>query len=250
MSHLPGKFVWFEHVSGDIARARAFYEPLLGWSAQSMPMGPGMDYTMIVNGGAPIGGWHQDASGPCRWVSHLSVDDVDGRYAAALAAGATAAMPPMDFGQVGRGAAVIDPTGAALNLWRSNGDDPADVEATPVGGWFWNELMTPDAAKALAFHEQVFGFTHDSMDMGPQGTYYLLKTADGRMRGGLMQSPMPEVPAMWLPYVKVADCDATAAQAVELGAKVMVAPTDIPNVGRFAVLCDPQGASLAVMKPV
>jgi len=55
---------------------------------------------------------------------------------------------------------------------------------------------------------------------------------------------------MWLPYVKVADCDATAAQAAGLGGQVMMAPTDIPNVGRFAVICDPLGAALAVMKPV
>ena len=250
MSHLPGKFVWFEHVSGDIARARAFYEPLLGWRSETMPMGEGFDYPMIMNGAAAIGGYHADSSQPSRWVSHLSVDDVDQRCAAALAAGARPLMPPRDFGQVGRGAAVVDPTGAAVNLWRGNGDDPADTETVPVGGWFWNELSTPDAPKALAFYESVFGFSHDSMDMGPGGLYHVLKSADGKMRAGLMQSPAPEVPPMWLPYVKVADCDASAAQAAALGGQVMMAPADIPNVGRFAVICDPLGAALALMKPV
>lgn len=103
--------------------------------------------------------------------------------------------------------------------------------------------------KALAFYEKTFGFSHDSMDMGPQGTYYMLKSADGKMRGGLMQSSGNEAPPMWLPYVHVADCDASVTKAQKLGAKAtVVPPTDIPNVGRFSVLLDSQGAAFAIMK--
>ena len=69
------------------------------------------------------------------------------------------------------------------------------------------------------------------------------------MRGGLMRAPMADTPPMWVPYVAVADCDATAAKAKSLGAQVIVEPQDIPNVGRFATFIDPQGAILAVMKP-
>jgi predicted enzyme related to lactoylglutathione lyase len=108
--------------------------------------------------------------------------------------------------------------------------------------------MSPDEKKALAFYEGVFGYTHDSMDMGPQGTYYLLKQGDV-MRGGLMRSPMPDTPPIWMPYVAVADCDATAAKATSLGAQIIVQPNDIPDVGRFAALIDPQGACIAFMKP-
>jgi predicted enzyme related to lactoylglutathione lyase len=95
----------------------------------------------------------------------------------------------------------------------------------------------------------VFGYTHDSMDMGPQGTYYILKTGE-KMRGGLMKLPMPDTPTLWQPYVRVADCDATAARASALGGQVVVPPTDIPEVGRFAVIVDPLGASIAVMTPL
>jgi len=57
------------------------------------------------------------------------------------------------------------------------------------------------------------------------------------------------VPTMWTPYVCVDDADATVARAKELGAMVVVPPSDIPDVGRFAVIGDPQGAAIAVLRP-
>jgi len=55
LSRLPGKFVWFEHVSNDVAKARAFYEQLFGWHVESMPMGD-QPYHMILNAATGIGG--------------------------------------------------------------------------------------------------------------------------------------------------------------------------------------------------
>jgi uncharacterized protein len=249
MSHLYGKFVWFEHMSGDTAAARRFYDTLLGWHTELTPMGGPEPYPLIMNGSEGIGGFRTAPPGaPAMWMSYLSVADVDAAHKAALAAGATSLMPPTDFAPVGRGATIADPTGAVLSIWKSTDGDRADAEKTVTGNWHWNELSSTDETKALAFYESVFGYTHDTMDMGPQGTYYLLKK-DGAMRGGLMRSPMPGAPSMWLPYVAVADCDATAAAARGLGAKLIVEPTDIPDVGRFAALIDPQGAALAFMKP-
>lgn len=249
MSYLQGKFVWFEHHSADTVKARKFYESLFGWHTELMPMGGTEPYPMIMNGEQGIGGFGAVAKGqPSLWMSYLSVDDVDAKHGAAVAAGATSLMPPTDFGPVGRGAALRDPTGAVFSVWKSADGDRADDKATPPGNWYWNELMTPDEKKSLAFYEKVFGFSHDSMDMGAQGMYHVLKK-DGVMRAGLLKTPMPEAPPMWLPYVAVADCDASAAKAQQLGAKLVSPPTDIPNVGRFAVLVDPLGVAVAVMKP-
>ena len=249
MSHLYGKFVWFEHMSGDSAAARRFYEALFGWHTEAVPMGGAEPYPLIMNGSEGIGGFRSAPPGaPSLWMPYLSVADVDASHAAALAAGARSLMPPTDFAPVGRGASLADPTGAAFSIWTSAQGDRADAEKTPVGDWTWNELMTPDEPKALAFYEEVFGYTHDSMDMGPQGTYYLLKQGD-KMRAGMMHSPMPDTPPLWMPYVAVADCDATAAKAQGLGAQLIVPPTDIPNVGRFAALMDAQHACIAFMEP-
>lgn len=249
MEYLPGKFVWFEHASNDSAQARAFYEPLFGWHTEEMPLGA-ETYAMIQNAVAGIGGYRTALPGVSnRWLAYLSVEDVDAAHAGAVAAGAKSLTAPIDYGPVGRGAVVADPTGAVFALWKGSQGDPADVEHTPDGGWVWNELATPDAKAALAFYEKVFGYTHTSMDMGPAGQYHLLKSGD-KMRAGLMQPLDRQTPPLWLPYVMVADCDASAAKAQGLGAQVMHPPTDIPDVGRFAVLLDPLNAAIAVMKPL
>ena len=248
MSHLPGKFVWFEHVSNDIAKARAFYEPLFGWHTEAMPMGGGDPYHVILNGGTGIGGYSKAPAGaPNSWLSYLSVADVDASYKTALAAGAKSLMAPMDYGSVGRAATLADPTGAVFSVWKGAQDDAADTDVTPVSGWVWNELTTQDAKAALAFYEKAFGFTHHEMPM-PQGAYYILKQGD-KMRGGLCKATDASTPAMWTQYVKIEDCDAASAKAKSLGAHIVVPPTDIPTVGRFSMFADPQGAMLAVMKP-
>jgi predicted enzyme related to lactoylglutathione lyase len=108
-------------------------------------------------------------------------------------------------------------------------------------------LWTTDDARALAFYEKVFGYGHDSMDMGPEGTYYMLKTGEVS-RGGLMHSVRPDAPSMWLPYVAVADCDATASRSKALGGKVLMEPSDIPNIGRYAIAEDPLGAAIAFIR--
>lgn len=154
-------------------------------------------------------------------------------------------LAPTDFGP-GRMAAVADPTGAGFALWKGADGDRPDQPAA-VGDWHWCELWTTDAGKALAFYERTFGFASSAMPM-EQGEYHIL-TNDGMGRAGLMQSTEPAAGSMWLPYVAVADCDASVAKASGLGAKTVVPPTDIPEVGRFAVLIDPFGAAIGVIRP-
>ncbi len=249
MSYLHGKFVWFEHLSADAAKARKFYDALFGWHTEATPMGGPEPYPLIMNGSEGIGGFRAALPGlGSQWLAYLSVADVDKSHAAALKAGAKSLMPPTDFGPVGRGAALADPTGAVFAIWKGAEGDRADVETTPDGDWYWNELMTDDEKAALAFYSGTFGLKHEVMNMGEQGDYYILKAGD-KMRGGLMHKPMPDAPTAWTPYVKVADCDASVAAARRLGAQVMVEPTDIPNIGRFATVVDPLGAVIAFMKP-
>ena len=247
MSYLPGKFVWFEHASSDVAKARPFYEPLFGWHVENMPLGE-TPYPMIMNAGGGIGGFSSAQGAGARWVSYVSVPDVDKAYAAALAAGATSESPPVDWGPVGRGAAIVDPTGARISLWKSAQDDQPDVDDTPAGGWVWNELTTSDPKAALAFYTKVVGYSQDAMDMGPQGTYYLLKTSGDRGRAGVMKAMDPKMPSQWIPYVHSGDCDATLAKAKQLGATICVPATDIPGIGRFGMMVDPLGALIATIK--
>lgn len=248
MAYLPGKFVWYEHLSNDIPKARAFYEPLFGWNTEMMAM-PGSDpYPVIHNGDHGIGGYAQAPAGsPPQWMSYLSVSDVDSSYKAALAGGAKSLMAPTDYGSAGRAATIADPTGGVFSLWRGQDGDPAETETTPTGSWIWNELCTQDEKTALAFYEKVFDFDHDEMAM-PDGTYYVLKQG-GKGRAGLFHAKDATMPTMWTPYVAVADCDALVVKATGLGGTTFLAPLDVPQVGRLAVFNDPQGATIAVLEP-
>lgn len=122
----------------------------------------------------------------------------------------------------------------------------AEVYRTP-GAFSWCELMTTDASKATEFYGTLFGWKVETMNMG-QGPYHVVKAGDTSI-GGIMNMP-PEsgtMPPMWGCYVTVADADATAKQCQGLGGKLLAGPMDIPNVGRFAVLQDPQGAVFNVI---
>ena len=246
MTRLVGKFVWFEHLSNDVATARDFYSSLFGWDVQTMAMG-GIEYPLIQCQGEGIGGFREaPATTPNHWTSYLSVADLDAAYVAVQAAGGTGLMPPVAFGPMGHGAAVADPTGAVFWLWHGAMGDPEDRPQIPMHTWYWSELITPETDVAAAFYERAFGYTSEAMDMGPFGTYTVLSQGD-KARAGIMKPEQPGLPAIWLPYVRVADCDATITQAAGLDAQCLHGPVDIPQVGRLAVLLDPVGAVIAVI---
>ncbi len=95
----------------------------------------------------------------------------------------------------------------------------------------------------------MFGYKHETMQSANGEPYHVLQSADGKGRAGVMKMPDPSAPTLWCPYVAVEDCDATVEKAQGLGAQVMMPPTDIPNVGRIAVLIDPLKAPIALIKP-
>ncbi len=248
MTHLPGKFVWFELVTRDPQKAQAFYGEVLGWKVESISMGS-FTYEMIKAGEVAIGGYApRKADGaPPHWTSYVSVDDVDAAVARVKQAGGRLVDGPSDIPGIGRTALVADAQGAQFSVYRSAEGDDADAPSAD-GRFFWNELWTTDATKAVAFYEQVAGYTSKSMDMGEQGTYHVLE-AGGVPRAGVMKALDAKVSPMWLPYVAVADCDAAAKRAKKLGGAVHAEPSDIPGIGRFAILADPSGATFAVIKP-
>ena len=89
------------------------------------------------------------------------------------------------------------------------------------------------------------GWSKDEMNMGPLGTYTMFKHGE-KAASGMMKSESPGVPTHWLVYVGVDDVDATAKKIAELGGKILVPPTDVPDMLRFSVAMDPQGAAFGV----
>ncbi|MDB5213322.1 MAG: hypothetical protein JWO86_1249 [Myxococcaceae bacterium] len=120
-----------------------------------------------------------------------------------------------------------------------------------AGSLCWNELFTTVDA-AGKFYVNTFGWTTKSVDMGPMGTYTLFNRVgdDKNNAGGMMPMPpnMKGVPSNWLAYFAVADGDASTKKVTELGGQTIAPPMDIPNVGRFSIVEDPQGATFALFK--
>ncbi len=115
------------------------------------------------------------------------------------------------------------------------------------GAFSWCELMSPDLGAAKSFYAELFGWAMQDMPAG-ETTYTVLKAGEAEV-GGMMVTP-PEArgaPPHWGCYVTVDDVDATAATAARLGGRILVTPTDIPDVGRFCVLQDPQGAVISAI---
>ncbi|QSA96576.1 VOC family protein [Methylococcus sp. EFPC2] len=115
------------------------------------------------------------------------------------------------------------------------------------GTFSWNELLTTDVDGAKRFYGALFGWQFD--EVNPAGFPYYLAKLDGGERAGIMAVPPSAqgAPPHWGSYVTVDDVDATAAKVVELGGQVCVPPMDIPGVGRFAIVTDPQGANIGVI---
>ena len=117
------------------------------------------------------------------------------------------------------------------------------------GRFVWHELMTTDPQAAATFYSKVLPWKTQPSGMPD----YTLWVSGKTQAGGLMAQPesarQSGAPPSWLVYIGTPDVDATAAAAERLGGRVLKAPADIPNVGRFAVLADPQGAAFAVFTP-
>jgi hypothetical protein len=206
-------------------------------------------YGMFKLGGklvAGIGPLMQEGQPPV-WSTYVATDDADAAVARAKDAGGQVVVEPMDVMDAGRMAVVAHPAGGYLGLWQANRHTGAQIVNEP-GSLTWNELQTRDPDAAKAFYSALFGWTPEDSQMG-DFTYTVFNLGDRGIAGAM---PMPpgvpdEVPAYWLVYFAVEDCDASAAKAQELGATQLFPPMDIPGVGRFAVFSDPHGTAFAVI---
>ncbi|HKG24128.1 MAG TPA: VOC family protein [Thermomicrobiales bacterium] len=115
---------------------------------------------------------------------------------------------------------------------------------TATGRFVWRDLMTTDPERAKAFYAELFGWTVKPMPMG-DFTYEMLANGDNDFGGVMPFSTEHGVPSHRTSYIYVPSVDEATATATRSGATVYVPPSDIPGVGRFSVLGDPQGATFA-----
>ncbi|HEV8254824.1 MAG TPA: VOC family protein [Vicinamibacteria bacterium] len=248
--HEPGRFCWPELATSDPEGAKRFYAEIFGWTAEDSPAGPGMTYTMLRLRGKDVGALYgqgeREKGVPPHWNTYVSVASADEAASKARQLGGTVLAGPFEVMEHGRMAVLQDPAGAALCVWQARSHIGARLVDEP-GTMCWCELATTDPKKAGAFHSQLFGWT-----LKPSGGGYTEFVRGGASIGGMMEigPDWGPVPSHWLTYFCVSDCDAAAERAQELGASARVPPKEIANVGRFAVLIDPQGAHFAIIQLV
>jgi hypothetical protein len=182
------------------------------------------------------------------WMTYIAATSADEIAQKAKSLGGTVVMDPFDVMEHGRMAVIQDPTGATISIWQARSHIGVRLAGEP-NTFCWNELQTTDTSRASDFYTKLFGWTTKTDD-GPMQYTELVNS--GMPIGGMMKLGAEQasagVPSNWLPYFMVADCNATAEKAKSGGANLIVPPMDIPNVGRFSVIADPQGAVFAVIK--
>jgi predicted enzyme related to lactoylglutathione lyase len=248
--HAPGMPTWVELSTSDVAAAATFYSELFGWTTQVAEEPEAGGYVTCLRDGKSVAGIGpvQQPGQPVAWLSYFGSTDVEATARKVEEAGGKVLAAPFDVLGYGRMAVFTDPSGAAFAAWQAGSNAGLELKGE-VGSLSWNELMSRDAPGSKEFYPRVFGWQPRDLDY-EQTTYTLFELGD-KAAAGMM--PMEgdlwpaELPSHWMVYFEVADTDASAARAAELGGMVSVPPTDTV-AGRFAVLGDPQGGFFSVIK--
>lgn len=255
-THSPGTFCWPELAAKDIKAAIAFYKTLFGWGVKENPMGEGMVYYIFTKGDHEVAAGYQIDDKmmpgvPPHWAAYVNVADADAAVAKVKALGGEVLMGPHDVNANGReqGRMVVlkDTIGAVFSVWQPKQHAGVGLMNEP-GSLAWTQLNASDPDKAKPFYTQLFGWKvqDDANPMG--GVYTTWLKPDGPAGGMMAMPPGAPIPSHWLSYFAVEDTDSTHAAAVKAGGQSYVPPTDIPGMGRFSVLADPQGAFFALVK--
>lgn len=136
---------------------------------------------------------------------------------------------------------------------RSDASPTMERQQGPQGGFIWYELMSPDPEGSKAFYDAVVGWTIGEAAPEFQG-YRMIGRSDGKFAGGVLPltADMQAHGARptWLGYIQVANVDECVRQIEQAGGKPLMPAADIPNVGRIAMVADPQGAPFYIMDPI
>jgi uncharacterized protein len=255
MARPPGSFIWYELMTTHATAAAKFYGAVVGWkiadSGDPAASG-GQDYRMIARSdGGSAGGMLQltpemlQHGATPTWLGYLHVADVDAAIAAIEADGGKTLMPKRAL-PVGDIAMMADPMGTPTGKPEAESDvfDPKAAEHVR-----WNELPSPDLARAKVFYAKHFGFVFkDVMPMGPAGDYCFFDHAGVRL-GAIMQKPPQGSSGNWTFYFGVRSI-AVAKQAIETsGGTVIDGPQEVPGGDWIVVATDPQGAVFGVVGP-
>jgi predicted enzyme related to lactoylglutathione lyase len=248
--HLVGKFVWFDLFTNDLQTASHFYEELFGWSFHPAESGRKIVDT-ITREGIPIANAIQinrkkNKVRKSRWLSYVSVKDVDRSAKFVEQHNGTIYRRPKELPNRGRVAVVKDPQGAVFAMLTVSGGDPPD-EGMIQNFWMGSELWTSHMESALNFYHLLLGYEQQWVDVKRDSKYCLL-VKDGQPRAGMVKIPGNDVKPNWVPYIAVEDVMAVADKAKRLGGILLIEPDKTVREGMVAIISDPNGAVFGVQQ--
>jgi predicted enzyme related to lactoylglutathione lyase len=249
--HHPGKIIWADLVTPDMAAAQRFYSGMFGWTFQTVHA-KGVEYAVASLGTQPVAGilqkpLPQDERRQPAWLTFIAVHDVDAAERSALDHGAKSVSKPKSYPGRGREAVLADPDGAVFAVLASSKGDTPDTLAAP-GEWIWSTLLAQDPDREATFYQAIFRY--DLYDLPrDDGAQHVILSSDDYARASV--NPLPTSGHRrphWLNFIRVVSADDAAAKAVQLGGKVLVPPYEDRHGGKLAVIADPAGAPLGVME--
>ena len=257
-SYPAGVPCFVDAFSPDLDLARRFYTGIFGWEFVGpgpMPGGPDNEYHVARVRGADVAGLGSMPSPetPVAWNTQVAVDDLEAVVGRAQAAGGSVVVEPVDAPPAGRLAVVADPAGARSPSGRRIAPG-AEIVNEP-SAWAMSLLSTPDPDGAAAFYGSLFGWRSEPFaDAGPGVSLFRLPGYVGGeaeqpvprdVVAAMAAVPDPDAQAAWSVDFWIADAEAAASAAPDLGGSVIAAPHDAPPFRR-AVLAAPDGATFSV----
>lgn len=250
---LLGRPLWFELVTKDMKAAEHFYSAVVGWTVTPFRSGT-EPYDMWTRpGGSSVGGVMPIPAGmknAPHWVMYIGVPRLEEAIARIERLGGSAMSPVIEVPEVGRMRIMHDAQGAMFAIFEpapSTGSANSPETPPELGEASWRELQTNDAAAAMRFYADLFGWREaQAMDMGPAGKYHIF--ARQWDLGGIMNKPpqMADLPPHWGLYFRVADVASGAERVKANGGQVLNGPMEVPG-GDLIVNClDPQSASFSL----
>jgi len=249
-TYSPGVPCWVDTLQPDLETALGFYTQVFGWDfGEPGPLAtnPEQPYHVARLRGRDVAGVGAlPPGGQAIWSTYVAVDSADAAAQRAADAGGRVLASPFDAAPAGRMAVLADPSDAAFCVWQAGARQGAQLVNEP-GAWAMSVLHTDDPEAAKSFYAALFGW--ETEPFGDQVTLWRLPGYVGGepeqpvprdVVAGMAPLP-PDAPPHWSVDFWIADADAAAAQAEQLGGRVIAAPQDAGPF-RSTALADPHGA--------
>jgi predicted enzyme related to lactoylglutathione lyase len=251
VSTLLGRPLWYELMTTDTDAAETFYRTVVGWKSAPFAGSPQPYTTFNRSGEIPVAGLMRRPEGmnaPPFWAMYIGVPKLEEVAAHITRLGGDECSPVIEVPTVGRMQMMKDAQGAAFYIYEPSRSEQRPEAAPEVGEGSWHELMTTDAAAAMTFYSDVFGWQpSETMDMGPMGKYHMFNRPHG-MIGGMMNKPpeMAHVPPNWQIYFRVSDIPSAVERIKANGGQILNGPMEVPGGDWIVNAMDPQGAAFSL----